>query len=200
MNIFDKKKKKVVDASPKEEKILENSEYSEEFPEEEEIAEATEAVEENEGEEVVSEPEKQTFKITYEGKKYNVSAYNKEDALNRLLKFFGREIKEAVEGASKSGKEKFILTVNDIYNAISEEISRIVTVAHPESCDQSYDRWIAVITEELGEIVHEINDEFEGKKPSKNTFVECVQLCAATILLAKKFASEHGELFEGEEE
>ena len=199
MNIFDRKvTKKVADAAPveefteKEEQILQ--EEIPEEPVEEEVAE------EDAVEETVSEPEMKSFKITYEGSKYRVKGFSEDDAFNRLLKFFGKEVKEAVEGPSESGKEKFTLTVRDIFNAIAEEISRVVTVAHPECYDQSYDRWISVITEELGEIVHEINDEFEGKNPTKNTFVECVQLCAATILLAKKFAREHSDLFEGDDE
>lgn len=182
MNIFEKvfKKNVIKDSAPVEETVVKEPVVEEEAVQEE-----------------IAEPTKQSFRINYEdGKTYDVIANSREEAISKLDAFFDKPVRE------EKKKEEFVLTVRDCFNAIAEEIDRIVTLAHPESYNQSYDRWVSVIGEEFGEIVHELNDEFEGKEPTKNTFVECVQLCAATILLAKKFAREHAELFtedDGEE-
>lgn len=133
-------------------------------------------------------PEK-IYKIKFAGKKYKVKAANEEEAINK--------VKDSL-GIIENEHKEFTITVKDIINAIAYEINRIVTVAHPETVQNTYDRWVCVLTEELGEIVHEINDAHEGKPAKKNTFVECIQLSAATILLAKKFANEHPELFIGD--
>lgn len=137
------------------------------------------------------------FKIKYGHKKYKVIATSKEEAEEKIKRFF--EIKQTDEIIDKD-ISKTVLSVKDIFNASLAEIHRIVTVAHPEAIDNTYDRWVAVITEELGEIVHEVNDEYEGKKPSKNTFVECIQLISATVLFAKQYANDHPEMFVTEEE
>ena len=144
--------------------------------------------------EEVKKPEtaQKVFKVKFQGKKYKVPAESEEEAILKIKKLCG--IEETVEKVENNAYE-IKITVKDIFNAVAEEINRIVTVAHPEVVQNTYDRWIAVLGEEFGEIVHEINDEFEGKKPSKNTFVECVQLASATILLAKKFANEHKDMF-----
>lgn len=142
-----------------------------------------------------AETANRTFNVKVKGKTYKVLAIDEKDAVIKVKKLLNIPIKDEVEELKKPAN----ITISDIFNAIAEEIRRIVTVAHPESIGQSYDRYIAVLTEELGEIVHEINDEYEGKRPSKNTFVECVQLCAATTMLAKKFADEHPEIFDIEE-
>lgn len=136
-----------------------------------------------------SEVEK-IYKIKFAGKKYKVTATSPEEAKEKV---------KTQLGITDNNSETPIITVKDIMNAIAYEINRIVTVAHPETVKNTYDRWICVLTEELGEIVHEINDAYEGKPAKKNTFVECVQLSAATILLAKKFANDHPELFKEKE-
>lgn len=132
------------------------------------------------------------FKVKFSGKKFKVPANTEEEAVEKVKRLLGIEEVEIKQEAPK-------ITIGDIFNAISEEIKRIVTVAHPETVTNNYDRWAAVITEELGEIVHEINDQHEGKRPTKNMYVECVQLAAATVLLAKKYAKEHPEMFIQEE-
>lgn len=151
------------------------------------ISEATDAASE-----VTQKPEavQKIFKVKFQGKKYKVPATDENEAKEKVMKLHGIEPTKV-----ESKPEEFKITVKDILNAVVDEINRIVTVAHPETMQNTYDRWIAVLGEEFGEIVHEINDEFEGKKPSKNTFVECVQLAAASVLLAKKFANEHKEMF-----
>lgn len=136
-----------------------------------------------------SQPKQKIFKVKFSGKKYKVPAESEEEAVAKIKELLG--IDNKVEIQEESPK----ITISDIFNAISEEIKRIVTVAHPEVVTNNYDRWAAVITEELGEIVHEINDQHEGKAPTKNLYVECVQLASATILLAKKYAREHPEMF-----
>lgn len=127
------------------------------------------------------------YLVSYAGKKHRVIAKNEAEAVEKVKNYYKK-----VDNA----EEAFNITIEDIFNAISDEVTRIVTVAHPETVNNNYDRWIAVLTEELGEIVHEVNDEYEGKKANKNLYVECIQLCAATTLLAKKFAEEHPEMFE----
>lgn len=124
------------------------------------------------------------FKVEFGGRKYKVHAKAKEEAVKKVKDY--NELNEV----------EFTVRIEDIINEICKEINRIVTVAHPEVVTNSYDRWVAVLTEELGEIVHEINDAYEGKKANKNTFVECIQLASATILLANKFANEHPKMFE----
>jgi len=136
-----------------------------------------------------------SYKIKYNGKKYKVSASSREEAEQKILNFFSVE---NVDEKIDKNTEENVLRVKDIFNAALAEITRIVTVAHPETVNNTYDRWISVIGEEFGEIVHELNDEYEGKRPTKNTFVECIQLIAATTLLAKKFANEHPSIFEEE--
>lgn len=138
--------------------------------------------------EVVEKPSavEKIYKIKFAGKKYKVTATSAEEATEKV---------KSQLGIIENNKEPITITVKDIMNAIAYEINRIVTVAHPETVKNTYDRWVAVLTEELGEIVHEINDAYEGKSAKKNTFVECIQLSAATILLAKKFANEHPEFF-----
>lgn len=128
--------------------------------------------------------EDKIFKVEFGGKKYKVHAKGKEEAISKVKDY--NNLREV----------EYNITIEDIFNAISHEIERIVKVAHPETVTNSYDRWVAVLTEELGEIVHEINDAYEGKPENKNTFVECIQLASATILLAKKFANEHPKMFE----
>lgn len=135
------------------------------------------------------------FNVKVKGKTYKVLAEDEKDAVLKVKKLLGIPVQDEVEEIHKPIK----ITIADIFNAIATEIHRIVTVAHPESIHQSYDRYMAVLTEELGEIVHELNDQYEGKRPTKNTYVECVQLCAATVMLAKKFAEEHPEIFNIEE-
>lgn len=127
------------------------------------------------------------YLVSYAGKKHRVIAKNETEAVEKVKNYYKK-----VDNA----EEAFNITIEDIFNAISDEVTRIVTVAHPETVNNNYDRWVAVLTEELGEIVHEVNDEYEGKKANKNLYVECIQLCAATTLLAKKFAEEHPEMFE----
>lgn len=127
--------------------------------------------------------EEKIYRVEFGGKKYKVHAEDETTAIQKVKEY--NCLKDT----------DFNISIEDIFNAISHEIERIVKVAHPETVTNSYDRWVAVLTEELGEIVHEINDAYEGKPANKNTFVECVQLASATILLAKKFANEHKEMF-----
>lgn len=196
MNIFDRKVFKE-DVKDTQEDVSETKLEETETPVEE-VAEVVEKPLDLPLESDLDEPKQNTkeikyrkFKIKKDGKKYNVIATSQEDAETKLNQFFDKQYVKAVDSDNDN-----IITVSDIFNAILEEIKRIVTKAHPETVNNTYDRWVAVLTEELGEIVHEINDEFEGKTPTKNTFVECVQLCAATVLLAKKFAKDHPEIFE----
>lgn len=133
-----------------------------------------------------TEVQNKEYTVKVNHKKYKVSADSQEDAEMKINNLLGIE-PEKIE-------EKSELTINNILDDILKEIERIIKVAHPKVNENTYDRWIAVLTEELGEIVHEINDEFEGKKPTKNTYIECIQLASATILLANKFAKDHKEI------
>lgn len=202
MNIFERNNKPAIKQTVKDAAEVINEEVEQVETPVEEPVETTEKVVETNEQVVVTEPvEEQKFhkyRVKFNGKKYRVVAKSEIEAYEKIQKFFENKIIEPAKELKEEDKQ-IIIKVKDIFNAIAGEITRIVTVAHPETVDNTYDRWVAVLTEELGEIVHEINDAYEGKQPTKNTYVECVQLAAATILLAKKFANEHPEMFSEED-
>lgn len=193
MNIFERNKKMMVKDAADE---IVNEEVIK-TPVEEPVETTEKVVKTNDAEDVVEsvvEDKFHKYRVKHNGKKYKVIAKTEEEAKEKIAKFFEDKLAEP-EKELREENNQIIIKVKDIFNAVAAEITRIVTVAHPETVDNTYDRWVAVLGEEFGEIVHEINDEHEGKEPTKNTYVECVQLAAATILLAKKFANEHPEMF-----
>ena len=179
MGIFDKAAK----MAQREQKVVDEKVQE---PAQEEVKEETKITPEKATESPAAAEKK--FKVKFAGKKHIVTATSEEEAKEKVKNYYKVE----------NTPEPIKITVKDIFNAIAEEINRIITVAHPETATNDYDRWVSVITEELGEIVHEVNDQYEGKRPTKNMYVECVQLAAATILLAKKYAQEHTEMFKQE--
>lgn len=194
MNIFDRIKKASKEVSKEQENVVEEVKDVKEVETAETVVETAE---EDKQAETVDVEKFHKFKVKFNGKKYKVIAKTKEEAEEKISKFYEKELPKPAEELMEQDKQ-IIIKLTDIFNDVADEIARIVTVAHPENSENTYERWIAVLTEELGEIVHELNDAYEGKNPTKNTYVECVQLASATILLANKFAKEHPGMFEGE--
>lgn len=69
------------------------------------------------------------------------------------------------------------MELKDIIKDVLKEIERITKEAHKDYNKNDMNKWLAVIGEEFGEMVHAAND-----KDNKNYYTESIQTIAAIIL------------------
>ena len=138
-------------------------------------------------------------------RKYKIKAENEEIAKSKLQEFLNtkKAAPKTIEKTKKFRPEKQDIsnkkthpkiTVGNILDAVVEEIKRIIEI-HPHCMTQSYEKWVSVLVEEMGEIAQELNDNVEGIT-RRDAFTECVQMAAALILLGKKIAQDNPERFD----
>lgn len=117
-----------------------------------------------------------SFTIKSNGMKFKVNAESEKEAENKVNILLGIEKQEKKE-----------VSINNIIKDVMDEIERIVKTAHPEFKTNTPDKWIVILTEELGELTRAINKEQNGKVTDKDVYTECIQLIAATILMTGEY-------------